>query len=376
MTEIQYKADVYSASGYARASRGNIRALIEGGNKVKLEPVRHDNIHVTHDDFWEENLPKILEAQFKPKLRVTQQTPDMFQPSPEFHEVGYTVFETSKIPTEWIPHMNKCQRIWTASEFCKNMFIESGVEVPVDVFPHPIDLTVYKPGPKVMIESGRDRINSDGKMIFLSVFQWNKRKDPTSLLLAWWSEFRDNPDVQLLIKTYGNDFISNHHILSAVRKIRTEAGITDKNSIGNIHFMTGELEEERMPDLYRSADVLISTSRGEGFGLPMQEAQACGIPCIYPDSTSMKEFCVGWSVQTYREPAYGVGSPWYNIESDWWTVNLEHLRVQMREAYNIWLSNGKKIPEATKKAAREAIIPHSYPELAKRFNDCLVNMDV
>lgn len=37
-----------------------------------------------------------------------------------------------------------------------------------------------------------------------------------------------------------------------------------------------------MPAVYRAADYLLSTSRWEGYGLPIAEALACGTPALLP----------------------------------------------------------------------------------------------
>lgn len=43
------------------------------------------------------------------------------------------------------------------------------------------------------------------------------------------------------------------------------------------------VSERCLVDTYNSFDVLLSTTQGEGWGLPTQEAMACGIPCVVPD---------------------------------------------------------------------------------------------
>lgn len=49
--------------------------------------------------------------------------------------------------------------------------------------------------------------------------------------------------------------------------------------------------------LYNSFDVLTSVSTGEGFGIPIVEAQSAGCPVIVGDWTSMSELCFsGWKV--------------------------------------------------------------------------------
>jgi len=49
--------------------------------------------------------------------------------------------------------------------------------------------------------------------------------------------------------------------------------------------------------LYNAADVFLSPSKGEGFGIPIIEAQACGAPVVVTDFTSMPEL-VRWGVAT------------------------------------------------------------------------------
>jgi glycosyltransferase involved in cell wall biosynthesis len=47
--------------------------------------------------------------------------------------------------------------------------------------------------------------------------------------------------------------------------------------------------DDVMTALYNSLDVLLAASMGEGFGIPILEAQACGTPVITGDWTSMTE---------------------------------------------------------------------------------------
>ena len=59
-----------------------------------------------------------------------------------------------------------------------------------------------------------------------------------------------------------------------------------------------------MCQTYNAFDVLASPSYGEGFGIPIIEAQACGVPVIVSDWTAMTELCgAGWLVD---------GDSWYD----------------------------------------------------------------
>lgn len=51
----------------------------------------------------------------------------------------------------------------------------------------------------------------------------------------------------------------------------------------------GFIDEEDLPDLYRGAHLFVYPSLYEGFGLPILEAMACGVPVITSNTSSMPE---------------------------------------------------------------------------------------
>jgi len=54
------------------------------------------------------------------------------------------------------------------------------------------------------------------------------------------------------------------------------------------YFIT-QLTYNRMPEVYNMFDVNLLISSREGFGLPILESQACGVPCIATDFASASE---------------------------------------------------------------------------------------
>jgi len=46
-----------------------------------------------------------------------------------------------------------------------------------------------------------------------------------------------------------------------------------------------------LPALYRGAAVFAYPSRFEGFGIPIIEAMACGVPCVVSSHPSLDEAC-------------------------------------------------------------------------------------
>jgi len=64
--------------------------------------------------------------------------------------------------------------------------------------------------------------------------------------------------------------------------------------------LTGFIEEEDLPLLYRSAELFTFPSMHEGFGLPVVEAMAQGVPVITSNVTAMPE--VGGDAALYVDP--------------------------------------------------------------------------
>lgn len=68
---------------------------------------------------------------------------------------------------------------------------------------------------------------------------------------------------------------------------------------------------EELAATYTAADVLLCTSMGEGFGIPVVESQACGVPVIVSDFSAQIELCgAGWRVP--GEPS------WDARQQAWW----------------------------------------------------------
>jgi glycosyltransferase involved in cell wall biosynthesis len=63
------------------------------------------------------------------------------------------------------------------------------------------------------------------------------------------------------------------------------------------------IPKEALASIYTGMDVLLQPSRGEGFGIPAIEAQACGTRVIVSDATAQAELCGdGWKVDV--QPAW------------------------------------------------------------------------
>jgi FkbM family methyltransferase len=76
--------------------------------------------------------------------------------------------------------------------------------------------------------------------------------------------------------------------------------------------LTGQIDTGWLADWYTALDLYSGCAYGEGFGLPILEAQACGTPVVVTDASAMTELCgSGYLVS---------GEPFWNpVHRAWWS---------------------------------------------------------
>lgn len=202
--EIRWMGPLLDCSGYAAAGRGYLRAAEAAGIRIRaVDRSRSSNlanrgmdedIYATYDRLSRISLP--LDAPC-----VQHQTPDCFYRNLKSkRSIGYTIFEMTGVPRHWVPYCDMMDEIWTGSEYSKAAFASSGVAKPIHVLPHALDMESFSPAGK------RWNIENRRGFAFLSVFDFTERKDWKGLLRAYWSAFKPEDDVCLILKVYFGDF--------------------------------------------------------------------------------------------------------------------------------------------------------------------------
>ena len=115
--------------------------------------------------------------------------------------------------------------------------------------------------------------------------------------------------------------------------------------------------DEYMRALYSSFDVHALASMGEGFGIPIVEAQACGCPVIVGDWTANSELCFsGWKVDKKDS------TPYYTpIGSYQFTPHIGPLAELMELAYRM------KGNEDYRKRARDGALKYDADKVAEKY---------
>ena len=93
-----------------------------------------------------------------------------------------------------------------------------------------------------------------------------------------------------------------------------------------------EFPTYQMGSLYRSADCFVLSTRGEGWGMPILEAMASGLPAIATDWSAIPDFLhegVGYPLAVKSLVPARARCPWYD-GFEWAEPDVDHLRALMR----------------------------------------------
>jgi glycosyltransferase involved in cell wall biosynthesis len=207
------------------------------------------------------------------------------------------------------------RRSWFPMVFSRHgerMCQEAGINVAY--VPHGIDTKVFSPGDKVQV---REKRGLPRDAFIATICAANKgypcRKAFAEQIEAFAQFKRQHSDALLYLHTLsGSDgaFAGvNLPVLCASMGLRPGRDVlfTDE------YLLWMGLAPTVLADIYRASDVLMSVSYGEGFGLPIVEAQACGCPVIIGGWSSMPELCFGgWIVEKNESAPFWLGSGAYH----------------------------------------------------------------
>jgi glycosyltransferase involved in cell wall biosynthesis len=145
----------------------------------------------------------------------------------------------------------------------------AGRDVPVKVVRWGLDLERFAPG---SASAAREALGLESDGLLVVSVRGFKPVYNVDLQLQAFARFRKGrPDARLLLKSPGEE------VSSGIRKAILQSGIGDAVTI------VGGLPPERMPDVYRAADVVISVPSSDSSPRSVWEALACGRPVVVSD---------------------------------------------------------------------------------------------
>jgi glycosyltransferase involved in cell wall biosynthesis len=189
--------------------------------------------------------------------------------------------------------------------------------------PHGIDTGIFKPAEDR--DKAREALGVTGNFV-IGINAANNdaiRKALPEQMLAFAKFNVSHPDSLLAIHTGvhqegGQD----------IESVADNLGITDKvRVVDQYRYHGGLVTAEDLAEWYQMLDLLSACTYGEGFGVPIIEAQACGVPVVTTDASSMTELNP-YGFQVNGEPF------WNGVHKGWWIrPSASQLAESFEKAY-------------------------------------------
>jgi glycosyltransferase involved in cell wall biosynthesis len=305
MKKVLVSGPVLSRSGYGEMARLALRALKPFEDQIDLyvNPISWGAtgwlFEETEEKKWIDGLiyknsTYAQNSNGNPQYDISIQVtiPNEWKKIAKYN-IGYTAgIETNFISPAWFAPSMEMDKIIVISEHAKKSFLDTVFQDQNGnmhkVMKH-IDVVHF---PVRDFETTEIDLNLDYDFNFLAVCQWGPRKNLEQTIMNFIEEFK-NEEVGLVIKTN----ISNDSLLDkeACEK-RLQITLAEfKNLKCKIYLLHGHMSESEISALYKHAKIkaIVSTTHGEGYGLPLFEAAYNELPVIATDWSGHLDFLTG-----------------------------------------------------------------------------------
>ena len=235
------------------------------------------------------------------------------------------------------------------SRFGQARFATEGITA--HYVPHGLDFGTWKPAEdKKALREARG-LDPDAYVIGVNAANNDAiRKAAPEMMLAFAKFHSTHPDAVLALHTGVHQ--DGGQDLEAVAE---NLGITDRCLVvDQYRYAAGLITPEDLREWYGCIDVLCAATYAEGFGLPIVEAMACGVPVITTKCSSMEELNPD-GIQVDGEPFYnGVHRAW------WIRPSVAGMYRALEEAY-------EKRGDVDPVKLRDSVAEYEVGNVAKKY---------
>lgn len=301
-----------------------------------------------------------------PQVTIRHAFPPNWEPPAQGKWVHIQPFEYGHLPLDWVPPLrDRVDEIWAPTEYVRRLYERSGIpSKKIHVIPWGVDPEVYRPDAIPLL------LPTSRSFRFLFVGGTIARKGFDRVLEAYRQEFTRDDDVALIVKGLGEETFYRY---GNFRRELLEA-IADPEA-PEIVFIEHFLTERQLPSLYAACHCLVAPYRGEGFGLPILEAMACGLPPIVPRGGATDDFVNeerGYLLdanETATSHEMRLAGPCLELD-----VDLAELRKMMRQAFES-REDARRRGDCAAKFVRAEFTWRQTIEKMKQRLDCLTIRD-
>lgn len=246
--------------------------------------------------------------------------------------VSHTVWETDRLPDHWPDLLNAVDRVVVPTEWNREVFVASGVTVPVVVVPH----VVCDPVPG---DGGVPLGLPSDLVVFYTIGRWDQRKSPSAVIRAYLEAFTADDPVALVVKTSPNaqyptsDRWGIESAIKGTTMLEVARIVREFPRPALVRVEVEDWEPARIAGLHARGDCFVSLSHGEGWGLGAFDAVAYGNPVVMTGWGGQLEFLdrdATFLVDYDLEPIQHWQPRSYSPDQHWAIPRIDHAVEQMR----------------------------------------------
>lgn len=304
---------------------------------------------------------------------VQVQLPNEWDTSLASKNIGITAaVETDKANPTWNSvHCSKMDMVIVPSEHAKRSLTNSSNgSAEIKVVPESYFSEIDEEISPLNLELATD-FNFLVVGVFTGISPENDRKNLFYTIKWITEEFKDDENVGLILKTSrGRETtIDRKLIYKTINQVckETKSGINPR-----VYLLHGAMSREEMAGLYKNDKIkaLVSCSRGEGFGLPLLEASASGLPVIATDWSAHTEFLnlgkwikLDYELKTIADSR--VDQEIFMPGSKWAEVKEDDFKRKLRKFY----LSSQKPKEWASKLSPLIKEDYSWTAIAKKYDE-------
>ena len=312
-------------------------------------------------------------------VSVQVQLPDEWDTSLGKKNIGVSAFvETDRCNPQWIDKCNEMDAIVVPSTFVKNVVKRSGnLETPITVIPEWYNEEIDKVAPKDYL-----KFNLNPKFNFLMIGTITSRvpdDDRKNIFygIKWFCEaFEGDKKVGLVLKAnFGRGTkidrkMTKETIENVIREVRP-------GKFPKITVVHGNMTQEEIARLYKHPKIkcLVSPTKGEGYGLPLIESAASGLPVVATGWSGHNEFLTKGK---YLDIDYVLkeigknridnrifmeGTRWANVSENDFKRKIKDLK----DNYQIHVKNAKNLELSVRQDFNKDSVIQQYNEFFNLF---------
>tara|TARA_R110002167_G_scaffold189121_1_gene391267 strand:+ start:1175 stop:2344 length:1170 start_codon:yes stop_codon:yes gene_type:complete len=306
MKRVLVRAPLLTNSGYGVHSRQVFSWLLKESKarnfEIDVECLNWGNCSWIVEESKEDGLVKEIMQRSKPlnapyDVTFQIQLPDEWNADLGNFNVGITAaVESDKCNPKWLECCNKMDHIIVPSTFTKNVLKRSGMLLKkISVVPEWYHETIGASEIDAIDLNLKTTFNflTIGMLTHTDPAQDRKNLVNTISLLC--KKFKDNEEIGIVVKTClgKNSSFDRKKTKEYLSQIAKSA--KGNSAYPKIYLLHGDMTKKEMASLYKSKDIncYVSLTRAEGYGLPLVEAAAAGLPIIATNYSGHLEFLKG-----------------------------------------------------------------------------------